>query len=70
MHTFDQISICGNCGNYLGDEKCRAFQRGIPWEIRTGNFDHRKPYPGDGGIRWTPAKPGDTFRLDVDDGLD
>lgn len=33
--------------------KCAAFKR-IPREILDGEFDHRNPYPGDGGIRFEP----------------
>jgi len=31
---------------------CRAFPAGIPEEIFLNGFDHRKPYPGDHGIRF------------------
>lgn len=34
---------------------CAAFPAGIPDEIFSGQFDHRKAYDGDGGIRWEPA---------------
>lgn len=33
---------------------CRAFPGGIPLAILMDRFDHRLPYPGDGGITWTP----------------
>lgn len=36
---------------------CSAFDR-IPNEIIDMDFDHRKPYPGDKGIRWEPKEPG------------
>ena len=29
---------------------CSAFPNGIPTEIASGKFDHRKPHPDDGGI--------------------
>jgi hypothetical protein len=30
--------------------KCKAFSKGIPEEILTGEHDHTKPFKGDGGI--------------------
>lgn len=29
---------------------CGAFSKGIPFAIISGEYDHRKPYKGDGGI--------------------
>jgi hypothetical protein len=34
---------------------CDAFPLGIPSAIAEDGFDHRKPYPGDGGRRYQPA---------------
>ena len=34
---------------------CAAFPGGIPEEISVGGFDHRRPYPGDGGVRFQLA---------------
>lgn len=36
-------------------QTCAAFPRGIPEPILLGEADHRRPYPGDHGIRFTPA---------------
>jgi len=56
------------CKNYRGVGTCRAYPNDIPNEIYQGRHDHRKPFPGDGGIMFepdpifddptqTPAKP-------------
>lgn len=35
-----------------GGMTCAAFPDGIPWEILSGAFDHRRPHPDDRGIRY------------------
>jgi len=35
--------------------RCRAFKE-IPSEILLNKHDHKKPYPGDNGIRFEPLK--------------
>jgi hypothetical protein len=34
--------------------RCRAFADEIPRRIQMNKHDHRKPYPGDHGIRFEP----------------
>lgn len=45
-------SQCLTCAYYRLGGSCDAFNK-IPAEIITGAFDHRLPYPGDGGVRWS-----------------
>ena len=33
---------------------CTAYPNGIPIEISSGRFDHRKEAPGDNGVRYSP----------------
>ncbi len=49
-----QSDQCLTCRHYWLGAECAAFPDGIPAEIFTGLRDHRKPYPGDKGIRWEP----------------
>lgn len=57
MPSSDQ---CVSCIHYDYANLCAAFPAGIPEEIMDGTFDHRRPYPGDQGIRWEPM-PGYTL---------
>ena len=45
---------CNTCAFYHGDLTCAAFHARIPLAILSGQFDHRQPYEGDGGIRYEP----------------
>lgn len=53
--------ICGGCKHLQGtllDPKCDAFPAGIPRDILLSEADHRKPFPGDNGIRFEPRDSG------------
>ncbi len=50
-----QVSQCAHCRHWREGAKCSAFPRGIPLSILTNDSDHRKPYPGDNGIRFDPV---------------
>lgn len=40
-----QKTLCSMCKNYLIDNICSAFPKGIPEEILTGENDHSEPLP-------------------------
>ncbi|HPI13616.1 MAG TPA: hypothetical protein PK875_01965 [Spirochaetota bacterium] len=60
---------CVNCvhyfpaGNDVDGHFCYAFPEGngIPREIISGDVDHRKPYTGDNGLRFTPKPKKERF---------
>jgi hypothetical protein len=41
--------------------RCTVFPAAIPWPIWDNTADHRRPYEGDNGQRWTAAWPGAKF---------
>ncbi len=47
---------CITCAHFRFSGECDAFDK-IPTAIFTGEFDHRKAYPGDKGIRWVRMRP-------------
>lgn len=60
--TLRPPNFCDSCkrlrSDYRRGQVCSAFPEGIPAEILAG-FDHRQPFPGDGGVRFVrdPDKP-------------
>jgi hypothetical protein len=59
--------ICLDCAHFdqaeairSGKYRCKAFPLEIPQTILVNNADHKKPYPGDNGIRFEPIRPGGT----------
>jgi hypothetical protein len=49
------ISQCVSCVYKWSDRPgCAAFPDAIPDAILLNKHDHRQPYPGDGGVRYTP----------------
>lgn len=44
---------------------CAAFPDGVPDEIVRLGFDHRNPYEGDNGIRFTPDGPVDVAEIEA-----
>jgi hypothetical protein len=47
-------SVCTHLTTDLREAKCTAFPGGIPTEILLSKADHRKPFPGDGGVTFEP----------------
>ncbi len=59
MHVFPQCFECKNLLEHRADvigPVCKAFPNGIPQKILFNLHDHKKPYPGDGGIRFEPME--------------
>lgn len=62
MTAFLPISpVCDKCANLLRKQYyhgCIAFPRnfGIPLDIWFGENDHTNPFPGDGGVLFSPKK--------------
>ena len=54
----EQCVLCKHF--HVNNETCDAFPEGIPAPIRTGAFDHVRPYPGDHNVLYEPlgVEPG------------
>jgi len=55
---FNQRPICYDCRHFDTEKwefKCKAFPDKIPKDIENLKEDHRKPYPGDNGIQFSPT---------------
>lgn len=65
MSTVPLCAFCARLDNSSEDGyRCTAFPDGIPDAIIHGAADHRKPYDGDGGLRFlqeadAPEAPAD-----------
>lgn len=69
--TIGMRPICLMCrrlntpsGGGNSPETCEAFPNGIPDEIFYDGFNHTKPYPSDGGVRFeaTPGREADAAK--------
>ena len=47
---------CISCTHYRMGGRCEAYPEGIPYEIISGQVDHKKPYKGDNGIQFEGDK--------------
>jgi hypothetical protein len=49
------VPQCLSCRNWIGptpNPHCRAFRVAIPDKILSNRHDHKRPFPGDHGIRF------------------
>lgn len=53
------VSQCVLCRHARPGGGCAAFPGAIPDAILLNRHDHRRPYPGDGGVRFETIVPAD-----------
>ena len=56
---FSKKVLCTMCKRFRSDGAnvwCKAFPKGIPDKILTGEHDHTKPFKGDNGILFEPLE--------------
>lgn len=60
------LGQCAVCLMYMGNRQCAAYGplAFIPPAIYRNEYDHRQPYPGDHGVRWTAAVFGNAHPMD------
>jgi hypothetical protein len=49
---YQGVVACWTCKHKRAHAVCKAFPDGIPAPILAGDNDHRKPYPGDNGVKY------------------
>lgn len=49
------VGICHDCARRFSFFTCEAYPVQIPWDILTGERDHRVAQPGDNGLHFLPA---------------
>jgi len=68
--TIGPAPICLFCKHYHQANQeantCAAYPDGIPQEIILCSADHRRPYEGDNGLRFSPAdRDADLYAIDL-----
>jgi len=53
----EMCMFCIHLDKDITKRACEAYPDGIPTKIWMNEFDHRKPYPGDHGIKFESSTP-------------